>query len=109
MTPEDERALRIQHRFNNIVQAIAMKKGKDFAFSVAAAAYLMAIEAAVQDDFKELSDNRESTNKKDDQLRANLQQFHKYICQKMGADENEVLDMVPSFKEILRDIIRGTG
>jgi len=106
---EKEREERLQVRFNNIVKAVAMQQGAHFAFACACGAYLMAIETAVAQDLEEVAREKADAEIKAKQLRNHLQSFHKYICDHQGVNQVAVLDSLPSFKEILGDIMRGKG
>lgn len=109
MKPEDERVQRLQDRFERIHQALALQYGDNFALSVAFGAWLMAIEQAVITDFEEVCDQVEVCERKKRQMRDNFMSFHKYICDNLGVEQDKVIDLLPSFKEILNDIIRGRG
>lgn len=110
MKPEDERVQRLQARFELIRQALALQYGDNFALAAAFGAWLMAMESAIATDFEQVcEDSGEVARRKNKQVRDNFMSFHKYICDKLGVEQDKVIDLLPSFKEILNDIIRGRG
>jgi len=113
----EERAKRMQERFDALKRAVEMTHGKDIAFAAGACAWLMAIERSVCDSMEILGDNSDQyapnrhhrLDEFKQEVRQELQGFHQALCVHLGVPHEAALKTSHHFDQFLRDMFGGKG
>ena len=105
----DDRTKQLQERFKLIESAIGEKYGENTAFAAASAAWLQGIQYAALQALTKVKrgaggDVDRLIRDLEDELEAMLMSYHDDLCKFLEVEQDQIIKMATSFREVLHDI-----